>query len=286
MVTGDIGNLSNKQKFTEDFTPFENCNLLIGECTYGDSKRTTTSKDREKDLEKIKATIETICKDRKGRILIPAFSFGRSPSMLATLYDLYHDDESFDIPIIYASPLGVKLMDIYSKELNEDQREYFNKVLSWSRIKLLNNFEDLAREVADNKPKIFVCPSGMMQAGYSVYVGTQLLPHSNDCIMFCGYSSEGSLSWKIKQKKTKTISIDGKNIHARCQVVNLVSFSSHAQQPDLLRIYSEVEADKIALVHGNFDAKVNFCTQLQKQLSKSNKTSKVICVNKSTVISL
>jgi Cft2 family RNA processing exonuclease len=100
-------------------------------------------------------------------------------------------------------------------------------VLKWKNIKIYNNFEQLEAEVKDGKPKIFCVPSGMMSAGYSVYVATELLPRSNNCIIFCGYSAENTLSWKIKQKKTKTITIDGKSIHSRCQVANLVSFSSH-----------------------------------------------------------
>ena len=48
-------------------------------------------KDREKDLEKLKAAIITTCEDRKGKVLIPTFAFGSSPTMLATLYDLFYE---------------------------------------------------------------------------------------------------------------------------------------------------------------------------------------------------
>lgn len=286
VVTGDIGNLSNVQKFTEEFEHFSNCNLLIGEATYASERRSDCKGDRAKDLEKIKAAITTTCYDRKGKVLIPTFAFGRSPVILATLYDIFSQDENFDIPIIYASPLGAKLLKIFLKRLPEEQKEYLDRVLTWKNVRILDNFEDFDKEVRDNSPKIICCPSGMMQAGYSVYAATQMLPHSNDMILFCGYSSEGSLAWKIKQKKTKTISIDGKSIHSRCQVGVLKSFSSHIQYDDLLKEYSYGDYDKIALVHSNQKDKLEFSRVLQKVLEKKNKTTKVVCVNNGTTINL
>lgn len=288
IITGDWGNLTNKQKFTEEFVQFDNCNLLIGEATYADNKRQSSTKDRIKDYEKIKAAVDTVCRERKGRILIPTFAFGRTPTMLATFYDIFHEDETFDIPVYYASPLGVKLLNIFLKELDKEQSEYLKEVLAWDKLKVLNSFEEFDKIIKDNSPKIVLAPSGMMQAGYSCYAATVFLPHSADMIMFCGYSAEGSLSRKIKDKKTKTITIDGKVYHSRCQVCTLNSFSSHAQKQDLISIYSggNTNYDKIALVHSDLKGKTIFCKELQEELSKRNKATKVICVNNSTTITL
>ena len=286
IVTGDIGNLSVHQKFVEDFVPFENCNLLIGEATYADGKRRTGEEVWQKDLEKIKAAVTSVCQDRKGKILIPTFAFGRSPVILATLYDLFHNDEDFKIPIVFGSPLGNKLIKIFLQKLPNEQKEYLEQVLSWKNIALYDNFEDFSKVLQQEIPQIICCPSGMMTAGYSVYTATQLLPYGNNMILFCGYSSEGSLAWKIKQKKTKTITIDGKAIHARCQVGVLKSFSSHIQYQDMLKEYSFGEYDKIALVHSNQNEKVLFSKALQKELESKNKSAKVICVNNSTTITL
>ena len=288
IVSGDLGNLSCPSKFTEDFVPFENCNLLVGESTYGDQRRSCSKQDRTKDLEKLKASIETICEDRKGRVLIPVFAFGRSPSILATLYDLFGDREDFNIPIIYGSPLGVRLLEIFLKELPKEKGEYLQKVLRWRNVKIVGSFAELEHEVADNKPKIFCLPSGMMNSSYSVYTATKLLPHSNDGIIFVGYAVEGSLARKIKDKKTKTVTIDGKSINARCSVVNLKSFSSHAQYNDLISMYanSTLFVDKIALVHGDQEVKIKFGEKLKEEYERQNKTTKVVIANKSTKINI
>ena len=94
------------------------------------------------------------------------------------------------------------------------------------------------------------------------------------------------MAMPTQAKKTKTIAIDGSNIHARCNIMSLNSFSSHMMYEDLLNYYSQYCFDKIAIVHAEFDDKVNFCHELQEEISRKNKCGKVICVNKSTEICL
>ena len=95
---------------------------------------------------------------------------------------------------------------------------------------------------------------------------------------------------KLKQKKQKTISINGKQIANRAGIINLSSFSSHMMYCDLMRYYGGAMGTglygKIALNHGNFKDKCEFGKELQEEISKRNRTDKVIIVNKSTEILL
>ena len=141
----------------------------------------------------------------------------------------------------------------------------------------------------DKSPKVFCLPSGMLSSGYSCYAATQILPHSNNMIMFCGYSAEGTLARKIKDKKTKTISIDNKSYNARCQVITLKSFSSHTQYNDLLNVYSGKDGhcyDKIVLIHSNQKDKIDFAYKLQEECAKHNHNTKIVAANSSTCINL
>ena len=129
--------------------------------------------------------------------------------------------------------------------------------------------------------------SGFMVAGRSKSWASKLLPNSNAHILYVGYSSENSLASKIKNgKKQKTITIDGKAILNRCNVTHLKSSSGHIQMSDSLKYYSDINCEKIALVHGEFKGKCEYSKVLQEEIYKKNKTSKVICVNKSTEILL
>lgn len=289
--TSDIGNISMRQYYVNNFEQIQNANILIGECTYCNEKRGKKKKDREKDLEKIKSIIIDTCIGRKGSILIPVFALHRLEVMLTILWELFKDYDGFNIPVVISSPLGKKIMSLYVKNnQNEEQSKYWQRVLIWPNIVIKKDFDDLEAFInesqRENKPAIYLSPGGFLQAGHSVYILKKLLPSAKNSIIFCGFSTSDSLAGKIKAGKQKTVTIDGKPIKNSANVVNLNSFSSHMQYNDLLNYYSSGNFEKICLVHGDFDDKINFAKVLQEEISKKNKTSKVVVVNKGTSISL
>lgn len=286
--TGDLGNLQVDKMYTNNFIPIQNSNLLIGETTYCNLSRSIKAKDRKKDIEKIKSAINTLQIQGKGNILIPSFSFMRSQVIMTVLYDILKNDKNFNFQIVVASPLICKINSIFSDILETEDLRKWEEVKSWDKFYFIDNFIDLENILKDKKSRIYIASAGMMNSGYSVYLGEQFLPNINNIIMFCGFSTEGSLAYKIKSKKTKTIKINGKNIPSRCNIINLHSFSSHIQYEDMLKYYSGGMGTglfgKIALQHGDFKDKVAFGKILQEEISKRNRTDKVICVNKSTEI--
>lgn len=294
VFTGDLGNIAMPDIFTNHFEPIKNANLLVSETTYANKKRSAKAKDREKDIEKIKSIVYDYVIDTPGKILFPTFSFMRTQIILSVLYDLFYRDENFKSTIYVASPLACKICDIFDYQLQGEQAEKWKMIRAWSSVQFIKDFETLEGIVnKHNKEKtsaIFLASSGFMVGGYSVYLAEKLLPSAKNLIAFCGYSSPTSLAGKIKQKKTKTININGKPVPSRCNVVNLQSFSSHIQHDELLKYLShgfgQSSYGKIALVHGDFDDKVVFAKELQEELAKKGKTDKVIIVNKSTEVLL
>ena len=288
--TGDLGNLRTEGYYTNKFEPIQNANLLIGECTYANRERSIKAKDREKDLEKIQTFVRDVCIEEKGRLLFPSFSLMRSQVILTILYELFKEDPEFNIPVYVGSPLTCKINKIFDWVLTGEQLEKWQEVCSWDKITFTSSYEDVEGVLNKNTPAIFICSAGMLNAGFAVGVAEKLLPSSKDGIAFIGYSVEGTLAWKIKQKKTKTISINGKQIHSRCKVINLNSFSSHMQRDELCDYYSGGFGTgmygKIVLQHGNMKDRIGLAADLQELISKRNRTDKVIIANKSTEILL
>lgn len=288
--TGDLGNLSVPSLYTEKFVPINNCNLLVGECTYANKDKSIKSKDRIKDLEKIKSIVYDTIIDGEGSILFPVFSFQRSQVMATILYEIFKEDKNFNGKIVMGSPLTCKINKIFNEILEADDLKKWEEVLNWEKIQIVDNYEIIEELLRSKQQTIFLCSAGMLNSGFAVGIAEKLLPSSKNAIVFCGYSVEGTLSWKIKQKKQKTITINGKQISNRCNVVNLHSFSSHAQRETLLDYYSGGMGNglfgKIALNHGNFKDKCVFGKELQELIEKRNRTDKVVIVNKSTEITL
>ena len=292
--TGDLGNLKVPRIFSNEFKPIPNTNLLIGECTYANKERSVKAKDRDKDLEKIKSVVYDVCIDgingKKGKILFPTFSLQRTQQMLRVLYDLFREDSNFNIPVYICSPLACRISNLFYEALEGEQLEQWEECATWEHTNYIDNFEKLQEILGEDRPMIMLASSGMLQVGYSQIISEKLLPKSNCALIFCGFSVEGTLAYKIKQKKTKTITINGKAINNRAIVVNLNSFSSHIQHDEMIDYYSGGFGTglygKICLNHGEFKAKCEFGKELQETIEKRNRSDKVIVVNKSTEILL
>jgi metallo-beta-lactamase family protein len=285
--TSDIGNIQFKKYYVEDFEKETKTNYLIAEATYANKERKITKKERDIDIQKLKTAIEDICIGKKGRILIPSFSLDRSQNILTVLYEIYHEDSNFKIPIIVDSPLAVEITNIYRDILTGEDKELIEKICSWENVRFIKDKKESDASVLDKSPKIIISSSGMMQAGRVIKYAQSILPDSRSMTIFIGYSTVGSLAWKIKNgKSNKTITINGKPCANRCSVLELRSFSSHIQYLDMLDYYSQVNCEKIYLVHSEQKSKIEFAKELQEKLEKENKTTKVVATNKTTVARL
>lgn len=288
LFTSDLGNLVTQSQhvFVENFEPIKKANIVIGECTYSAKGREMTKKTYDLDMQKIKSVIEQYCIDSKHRVLIPTFSLDRMPYMIWNLYTIFGQDETFDVPVLIDSPLAIRLLHHYGELLDGDAKVKFDEMLSWRNLVFISEPEDSKAAVADKGAKCILSSSGMLTAGRSIKWVESILPKDDDCILFCGYSTEGSLAWKIKNGNTqKTININGKPFKNKAQICNLTSFSSHMQRDGLIDYYADINAEKIYLVHSD-QSKLQFKDDLEAEISKRCKTTKVICTNKSTKILL
>lgn len=284
--TSDLGNIHIEKMYANTFEPIRRVNVLIGETTYGGEDRIATQRIRHKDLEKLKTVIENTCKNDRGRVLIPCFANSRSQEMLTHLYDLFGNDKSFNIPVLFDTPMGMRVCDAYRTLLSGDELQHWERVLQWDNVKFISDPDESKAWQNDSSPAVIISSSGMMTHGRSRAYAKAMLSDSRNMIVFCGFSVDSSLASIIKEGKVKTIKLGGKRVANRCRVVDLHSFSSHMQKDSLLEYYSNVDCEKILLVHGDMQGKVEFANELANAISKNNKTSKVICVNKGHTLTL
>ena len=289
LFTSDLGNrmIENRKVFVEKLIPVTSCNICIGESTYGRRKGSMSKKDIELDRLKMKTVIKQFCVDSNNRVLIPTFSLDRMPFILWELYQLFGQDKNFKVPILVDSPLANRLLDCYSSILDGDAKEKFDEMMSWKNIKRIITPEDSMAAISDKGAKVICASSGMLTAGRSVKWIQSILPNENDCVLFVGFAGEDTLSGKIKNGTTqKTININGKPYKNKCQLVDLHSYSSHAQRQELINYYKGLNCEKIFLCHGDNQARLELKEDLEKALSECCKSTRVIIVNKGTKISL
>ena len=277
VYTSDLGNYLLPKNFSEPFVPIEKCDVLIGECTYADGTRpAATKKTRKTDLEKIESLIWEYCIDHKAKILIPCFALDRTPELYITLRSIMKKN-GWDVPILIDSPLSVKQFKIYADE----HPELWEEVNS-SRTRLCSEWSESVVYQKMEGPMIILSSSGMLTAGRVLSHLPHILPNPNNCILFCGYSTEGTLAWDIKHTKHKTLKLAGKRLANRANIITLNSFSSHMQHDQLLDYYSSIQCNKIYLVHGQQPEKIKFAEELKREIARKDHTTQVVCVNKST----
>lgn len=289
LFTSDLGNrmIEDRKVFVEKLQPVTSCNICIGESTYGRRKGSMSKKDIEIDRMKMKTVIKQFCVDNNHRVLIPTFSLDRMPFILWELYQLFGKDKNFKIPILVDSPLSNRLLDCYSSILDGESKEKFDEMISWKNIKRIITPEDSKAAILDKGAKIICASSGMLTAGRSVKWVQSILPNENDCILFVGFAGGDTLAGKIKNGTTqKTININGKPYKNKCQLVDLHSYSSHAQRQELINYYKGLNCEKIYLVHGDEQARLELKEDLENAFADCCKSTRVIIVNKGTKISL
>ena len=132
--TSDLGNVHIHHTYTNTFAPIKKANVLIGESTYGGEDRIASQKIRNKDFEKLKSVIESTCQVHGGRVLIPVFANARGQEMLTHIYDLFHNDPTFNIPVLFDSPMGVRICEEYSHLLTGEAAEKWNQVVDWKNV--------------------------------------------------------------------------------------------------------------------------------------------------------
>lgn len=271
--TGDIGSDIEKD-YIQPYEPLPYCDVLLAECTYGNSHKTHKQKDRDKDIEKIKCVVDQCCQHDTQKVLFGSFSLNRLQDILTTLYKIYGDDETFATPIIVDAPLGIKISALWDKLIEKDF-ELWKKVSAWKNIVWVSSYEESQQWQRLRTSQVVISTSNFLKNGRVVSWLKSVLPNANARVMLCGYAGdEESVAYQIQHNK-KWVVIDGDRIANRANVMQLTSFSSHACRSELLQRYTDTQYNKIYLVHSESKGKQEFAKMLRESLSNANRAAKV-----------
>ena len=288
LYTSDIGALHTKNHFLQDTEiPTMFNDIVIMESTYGDVKRGHT-KTRKFDIEHIKSAINTVT-DRNGIIIFPCFSFSRTQEILVTLYEIFGKDKNFSIPIIIDSKLSCEICSLYKQLLSGINLTIWEEICNWANLKFVEEKELSKQTVIDDSSKIIISSSGFCTNGRVVNYLKKYLKDPNSMIVFSGYTGDNPsyLSYRIKNyRENKYISINKEKVLNKADCIVLSTFSSHADNNDLITYGSSLNTNKLILVHGSSESKKNLSSQLNNAISKNDKTYKVVSAFKDMIIHL
>lgn len=255
LFTGDLGRknmplLRNPEIINE-------ADILITESTYG-GKRHDPITGMENALRDI--VLNTI--SRGGKVIIPAFSIERTQEITYTLHRLLDRKLLPKIPIFVDSPLSVNATqifrlhpecfnaDVYKMIIANDDPfgfEYINYIQSVNDSKKLNDMQE---------PMIIISASGMCESGRILHHLANNIEDSKNTILIVGYQAADTLGRRIVEHRPK-VKIFGEEYNLKAEVIEMHSFSAHADHNDLIEFASQFDRRKlknIYLVHGEPDA--------------------------------
>jgi metallo-beta-lactamase family protein len=281
--SGDVGRYTDLLlKSPETFPQAE---YLICEATYGDRLHDLVVNAEAKLLSIVNRT----CVEKQGKLIIPAFSLGRTQEIVFALDKMKNERLLPDIKIYVDSPLSSSATDIMRKHkecFNEALHEYIQKdpdPFGFNNLIYIQNAEE-SKALNDHKePCIIISASGMCDAGRVKHHLRNNITDPKNTVLITGYCSQGTLGSRLMNGE-KSVRIFGDYYNVNAEVESILSYSAHADYNELLRFLSCQDKKKlktIYLVHGENDAKASFMAKLLIE-----GYHKVIIPEKGTTVSL
>ncbi len=255
--TGDIGRPVNR--ILKAPQVFPQADLLITESTYGNRLHAETEDAEKKLLEVIHQT----CVQKKGKLIIPSFSVGRTQEIVYSLNNFYNAGKLPKIEVFVDSPLSVNATQIFRMH-----PECFNgdilKVMQtdpdpfgFGSLTYVETQDDSKKLNNWNKPCIIISASGMMEAGRVKHHLANSISDPKNTVLAVGYCSPRTLGAKILRGE-KEVSIFGTRYKVNADVERIDSFSGHGDYAEMLSYLTRSQnpaKNKVTfVVHGELEA--------------------------------
>ncbi len=226
--------------------------LLVCESTYGNRLHPSFSETVEKLYQTIRYTIE-----KGGKVLIPAFSLGRTQLIIHVLQLGLRERKIPALPIYVDSPLASEVAEVYrshptslSAEIAQALREGHG-LLGGDGVSYIRDFEQSTLLATKPGPAVIIASSGMCDAGRIQQHLKQLVDDPRCTIVLVSYQAPGTVGRKLLEAKP-TIRFQGRDWNKWIEVVHLDGFSGHADRHDFQAYLEPIagKVGKVRLIHG------------------------------------
>lgn len=256
LYTGDF-NYGKEKAFTKKWdTEDLKVDIILTESTYAGEIQ-----PKGNPIDELEEAIITECVQGNQVLIIPSFAIHRATEiayMLKTVYDRNSHIRKANIPIYFAGVMMAQAHRIMGKpqykEFYDEQWQHLDNVFSWDKIRMIERFQDVEEKLTDNKCKIIVCSSGMLNGGYGNYIASMMMGREKTSFLFTGYQGEGTIGRKILDGNQKTISVNGVPRLLKARVLGKIEgLSGHADGQNIVKFikqFNQKTIKKIVIVHG------------------------------------
>ena len=264
--SGDIGRNNYPLHIDPQILP--PVDYLICESTYGNR----IHEDKISPMDAMEAIIKETCIDKPGRLVIPAFSVGRTQAVLYTLNRLIEERNFPAIRVFTDSPMGRSSTKIYAKYLsylNPEARSFqkeYDELFDFDNLVYLQSEKESNAIQNYHQPCVIISSSGMITGGRVEKHIADNISNSYATILLIGYSAEGTLGRQLLAG-SETIKVKDREYKVNARIRKIDVFSGHADQLGLLSFIKNQQIDKLKkvfLTHGEEESMLEFSQEIQK----------------------
>ncbi|WP_420402422.1 MBL fold metallo-hydrolase RNA specificity domain-containing protein [Nisaea sp.] len=240
--SGDLGH--DHDPLMRPPAPFEGSDFLVCESTYGNRRHANI--DPETELAPVlKRTFA-----RSGTVLIPSFAVGRAQGLMYHIARLMTRGEIPRVPVYLNSPMSVDATEIYHRHHEEHHVSWDECVAMFQLAKRINTVEQSKELNSRQGPMIIISASGMLTGGRILHHLTSFGPDRRNTILLSGFQAGGTRGSALVDGN-RVLRIFGREVPIEAEVVQLHSFSGHADADELLRWMASGPSPRMTYVtHG------------------------------------
>jgi metallo-beta-lactamase family protein len=265
--SGDVGRY--RDVILKSPETFPQADYIVMESTYGNSLHDDVSTS----VDMLLSWIEKTCFQKKGKLIVPAFSLGRTQEILYAFNQLELENRLPKLDYFLDSPLSTSITDVIKK-----YPQYFNKTIQkvmegdddpfkFQGLKYIQSVEESKMLNYRNEPCVIISASGMADAGRVKHHISNNIENSRNSILLTGYCEPHSLGGRLLSG-AKEVGIYGIQHEVHAEIGQIRSMSAHGDYEDLsqwLACQDPKGVKKLFLVHGEYDVQVPFKARLIKK---------------------
>jgi metallo-beta-lactamase family protein len=263
VFTGDLGRPKMPLLRDPEF-PKDPAQTLILEATYGTRRHGDIAKVEEQLIAVIAQALE-----RKSKIVVPAFSLGRTQALVYILHRLTDAGRIPRIPIVVDSPLAQRITDVYERHQREYDAETLTDFSNKNEDPLYFRNLEYTHTVDESKalnsrggPLMIISASGMASGGRVMHHLRNTVSDPNTIVLLTGYQALHTLGRRLYEG-AKSVRIFGEDIPVHAQVTTVNDLSAHADGIELQQFAEHCQQlERIFLVHCEPDKADAFRNQL------------------------
>ncbi len=265
--SGDVGRYNDA--ILRSPQEFDQADYILLESTYGNKLHNEVF-GMVDGLEK---WIRHTCIDKKGKLIIPAFSVGRTQELLYALNQLDLENRLPNVPFYVDSPLSGEATAVLKKFPT-----YFNKKIQkimetdadpfdFKGLSFIKTVEESKHLNELSQPCVIISASGMADAGRVKHHIMNNIGDSKNTVLLVGYCEPRSLGGRL-MNGAKEVKIFGEMFEVVTEVGSMRNMSAHGDYDDLCQFLACQKPELVKtlfLVHGEYEVQQDFAIKLKKK---------------------